>query len=151
VPDRWLIHIAPEDETLGDMVSRLRRARGWSQSRLAREISRPGENIASLQSLVTRYENERITRPSGDMLERFARVFELPRRDVEFAAFQSSLRRERQPIPPNSVVIGPAVPALVDVLRALDTIEDDELADVAKHIRLIAEGRPPAKAQRDAS
>lgn len=126
VPERWLFHIEPGDEALGDMLIRLRKERGWSQYDVAREIVLPGEKVASLQTVVHRYEAEKVANPSDKMLNRFAALYGVPRRTIDYAAFQSKLRRERQLIPPDSLVVGPVSATLREAVETVGELEDRE-------------------------
>ena len=142
-PDRYLIYIDPQEEPLGDMLIRLRGERGWSQTDLARAIARPGEKIASLASLINKYESGGISNPDDDMIGRLATALDVSWHTIDYAAHVAAKRRRRKPIPPNSFVIGPVTPELREVLEALKRAEDERFSDIAQAVRIVVEGSTP--------
>lgn len=149
VPDRWIMQITPNDEPFGDKMRRLREAQGLSQLELAGAIARPNENVNSLQTLLSRYETGRVGTPDSDVLERLEDFYELPRDALGFAAYKETQRPKRRSIPPNSVVIGPADPELVEIIKTLNRIKPAQMHLVAEHLRLLAEGPPPKERAED--
>lgn len=139
-PERWMISIDPLEETLGDLMLRMRTQRGWYQKDVARAMGLPPER----QSLLSRYENDSVVRPNPEIIEGIARVYELPLEVVTMAAHRSSQRRQSLPGP--SVAI-PQEPELIEAVRALFLLEPEQLPSVAQHIRMVAEG--PARMRTD--
>lgn len=128
-PERWMISIDPKEETLGDLMLRMRTQRGWYQKDVARAMGLAPER----QSLLSRYENDSVVRPNPEIIEGISRVYELPLEVVTMAAHRSSQRRQALPGP--SVAI-PAEPELIEAVRALFLLESDELGHWADMIRL---------------
>lgn len=131
-PERWLIPINQEGETLGELMQRMRLSRGWYQKDVARALGYPIER----QSWLSRYENDAVTRPNPDLIEGIARIYDLPLEQVAMAAHRSSQRR---PTLPGSSVAIPAEPELIEVVRALFLLEPEEFPSVAEYVRLKAE------------
>lgn len=140
-PDRWMIAIDPKEETLGDLMLRMRTQRGWYQKDVARAMGLAPER----QSLLSRYENDAVVRPNPEIIEGVARIYELPLETVTMAAHRSSQRRQALPGP--SVAI-PAEPELIEAVNALFLLESDELGHWAELIRLQVKQEKPERPER---
>lgn len=116
VPDRWVRYFDPDDEPLGDLLLRLRKERGWSQTDLARLVARSDERVQSIASLINKYERGGVSKMSDDMAERLGDVLGVPARRIKYAAFAQA---ERQPIPPDSLIVGPVDPELRLVIETI--------------------------------
>ena len=139
-PDRWMISLNPETETLGQMLRRLREERGWTQFDLAAlvepELADDYRAMRNLQSNLSRYETENIKRPDEVLLEKLERIYGLAPDTLAVAHNRSALQRKRVSTPPpNSVAIGPAEPELKEAVQALYLFETEELPAVTEFLR----------------
>src|SRR5687768_6205218 len=81
-PERWLIQLDPETESLGALLRRLRTERGWTQPQLAALVDPARANdvqvMKNLQALLSRYESDATKRPDPILLATLEGIYALP-------------------------------------------------------------------------
>jgi transcriptional regulator with XRE-family HTH domain len=76
-------------ERLGEMIKRLREARGWSQQTLATHSGLSRSHIASMEA-------RKNTHPRADYLMKLAQVFDIPLRELyESVGYVSPLKKDK--------------------------------------------------------
>lgn len=127
-PERWMIALSRQPESLGEALKRLRLARGWSQEQVE-------EQTGISQTRLSAYERDAYA-PKGATLRQLNDLYELPDRALADIARRHEEWREANPdrLPGDGVAI-PQEPELVEAVRALYLLEDDELALIPEWVR----------------
>lgn len=143
-PERWMIRLDPESETLGPILRRLRDDRGWTLYELARRVypdrANESREMKNKESLLSRYETNQMKNPDPAVLDRLEDVYGLPRDTLTLAHSRTQrYLRMRESIPASErTVIIPDEPELIEAVNALFLLEDHELGHWAELIRLQA-------------
>lgn len=99
-PMRYLIRLDPETEPLHALLKRLRDEHGWSQYELAARVDPERANdpqaMRNLQTLLSRYETGKITRPDELLLEKLEAIYGLAPNDLVLAGAATARGRRRQ-------------------------------------------------------
>ncbi len=143
-PQRTVIRLDREVETLGQAVKRLRLKKGWDQGQLSRAI---GET----QPEVSRIERDCVANISSSLRTRLEDAFGLAAgelSDIISEANRQQASKERIGLLPyDMVAIGPAEPAIEQVLHAVKDADPEELLDFVRRWRAQHEGPPAMKAE----
>ena len=134
--DWWMIERDAEVETFGEMLARLRTARGLHQTEVE-------DAVGMKRQYLSRYELGTKANISFQMLRKLEEFFELEPNTLRDVRIRDEERKEKElrKIPGPSLVV-PDVPAVRDLLQVVYRMEDDQLRDAVRTIRLLAEPKP---------
>ncbi len=147
VPDWYVIPLDAE-ETLGQMLRRLRAERA---QREGREISQRAVAEAlglepEQQNVISKYESGSIKLPNVGIITALAEYYGVDANALMLAAYRSS-RGGTRPVPRNSYAV-PGDPLLLRHLEVLRELKPTQVEQVTEHAVLLGEGGdPPAKAR----
>jgi transcriptional regulator with XRE-family HTH domain len=118
-----------EKETIGQRITRLRNAKGWSRAELGRRMAKAvGRDKPFAGESVRRYE-EGIDKPRRDGRLALAKVFDRSEQYIEFG--ESARQEAREPSPTYGVDVAPEVERLI---RAFSWLMEDERDALLKEI-----------------
>jgi transcriptional regulator with XRE-family HTH domain len=141
-PGRIVIRSDAAPETPGEIIRQAREKAGLSQYGLAALLDPPRANDAmamkNLQSQVSRYESDSITRHDPAMLANLERALALPPETLDVAAYRTARWRQQQKeIKHNNVAIGPVDEVLVEHITQIAPLEAEDMVWVTNLARAL--------------
>lgn len=139
----WSIRMRPDEETLGQVLTRLRLDAGLTQEEVAAQLDPAHAHdiraMKNLQSLLSRYESDIMKRPNITQLNKLEAVYGLPENTLVMVAVRDEQHRARRERVPGESVAIPAQPAVLRHLEEVAPLEDDQLELLTQFARYVRE------------
>lgn len=116
-------------ESFGDVLERERKARNLTQ----RDLADLAERLDVTQTIISRWEHDRLAWPDIDAVERVEEVLQLPRGElVQRTSWGRARRRFHRGQNYSSVFIEAPSPTLTALLRVLQRLDDEDVDRVLR-------------------